>query len=215
MTLVSGCGGRAAQSELLSLSLLDETIVEASGQETKEIRDPFNLLKRGEAYFVQENYDSAAEAYQQFLKLYPSHRMAAYAQFSVGLCFNRQITSIDRDPTFVQQALIAFNQVLANYPESLYLKEASLHISELTKKQAEYEFSIGHFYYKQENYLAAIVRLQNALNKAPDGAVREKTLYYIGQAYRRSGNEEKAKEAFDTLRKESPTSSWTRKQSHI
>lgn len=210
MALLFGCASRSQQSDLLTLSLADEAIIDVAGLETDNIYDPLNLLKRGEAYRVKKDYVAASEEYHRFLELYPFHRMASFAQYSLGLCYYNLVRSIDRDPSPVEQALVAFNKVLTDYPESLYVNEAASKIGELTEKQARHEFSIGHFYYKQKIYPAAIARFGNALKKAGGGEVREKILYYMGLSHYWSGDREKAESVLQSLREEYPDSPYIR-----
>jgi outer membrane protein assembly factor BamD len=211
--LVTGCAetGRSSRSELLTLSSTDETITNAAGIETDALRDPLNLLKRGEAYFVQEEYEQAAAAYRRFLEQYPFHRLAAYAQFSIGRCFYHQVGTADRDPTPVARAMAAFHKLRIDYPDSLYVQEAAEKIKELTHLQAEHELAVGHFYYRRKGYTAAAVRFENALEKG-GGAVREKALYYLGWTRYEQGDHEKARTMFHALRSEYPHSVYIRKK---
>jgi len=190
----------SGKSELLTLSHTDEEIVDLENQETETIYDPLSLLKRGEAYWVKEDYIEAASEYRRFLELFPSHRMASFAQYSLAESYAHQISATDQDPTPIENALIAFNKVLKKYPDSLYAKDASEKIKALTHQQAEYQFNIGYFYYKKEAYPAAIARFENLLEKASSGEMAEKTLYYMGLSYYRNGNKEKAQATFQRLK---------------
>jgi outer membrane protein assembly factor BamD len=201
----------SGKSELLTLSHTDEGIVDLADQETEKIYDPLSLLKRGEAYWVKEDYIEAASEYRRFLELFPSHKMASFAQYSLASSYARQISTPDRDPTPIENALIAFNKVITKYPDSLYAKDAAEKIKELTLQKAEYQFDIGYFYYKKEAYPAAIARFENLLeNKLPD-EITEKTLYYMGISHYRNENKEMAQLAFQRLKSEYATSPYNQK----
>jgi outer membrane protein assembly factor BamD len=209
---VWGCTANLSKkSELLTLSQTDTEIVDLADQETETIYDPLSLLKRGEAYWVKEDYIEAASEYRRFLELFPFHKMASFAQYSLASCYARQISTTDRDPTPIENALIAFDKVLTKYPDSLYVKEATEKIKELRRKQGEYQFNIGYFYYKKEIYPAAIARFETLLEKKFPGEVTEKTLYYISIAYGRNGNQEKAELAFQRLKSEYAVSPYIQK----
>ncbi len=214
LVLLYGCGVPIAPDLLLGLAentiFSDKDIVDLDGQETENIYDPLNLLKRGDAYRGKKDYVAAVEEYQRFLELYPFHRMTSFAQYSLGLCYYGQIRSIDRDPNPVEQALVAFNKVLTHYPDSLYAEDASIKIANLRERQARYEFQIGRYYFKKKAYPAAIARFQNALRKTGGGPIREQTLYYVGLSHYQSGNIEKAEEVLKKLRMEYPDSSYVR-----
>ncbi|MBI3358417.1 MAG: outer membrane protein assembly factor BamD [Nitrospirae bacterium] len=201
----------SGKSELLTLSHTDEAIVDLADQETATIYDPLSLLKRGEAYWVKEDYVSAASEYRRFVELFPSHRMAPFAQYSLAQSYAHQISTTDRDPTPIENALVSFNKVLTKYPDSLYTEEAAKKVKALKNQQAEYQFRIGYFYYKQEAYPAAIARFDNLLKMELQGDVTEKTLYYIGIAHYRIGNREMAELAFQRLKSEYAASPYIHK----
>jgi len=201
----------SGKSELLTLSHTDSEIVDLAGQETETIYDPLSLLKRGEAYWVKEDYVSAASEYRRFLELFPSHRMAPFAQYSLAESYAHQVSATDRDPTPIENALIVFHRVLTKYPDSLYAGEAAERIKELRNQQAEYQFYVGYFYYKREAYPAAIARFENLLQTGLPGEITEKTLYYMGLSHYRNGNLEMAKAAFQRLKSEYAASPYNQK----
>jgi outer membrane protein assembly factor BamD len=210
--LISGCATDLSQkSDLLKLSHNDEGFVDFADQETETIYDPLSLLKRGEAFRVKEDYPAAVAEYSRFLELYPSHRMAAFAQYALGECYESQVSTTDRDPTPVEQAIFAFRQVAEKYPDSLYAKEAAEKVSTLKSHQTESQFRIGYFYYKKAAYPAAIARFENLLKEAAPGASAEKTLYYLSIALDRSGNREQAKVVLQRLQSEYKDSSFLQK----
>ena len=201
-----GCTSLSGQSDLLNLSHLDEGIVDVSGQETENIYDPLNLLQQGEAYSGKGDHVAAVAAYQRFLELYPFHRLASFTQYALGLSYMRQITSVDRDTTPIEQAKQAFEKILTNHPDSLYAPEAAKNIMALAQQLAEYQFLIGRYYYKQAVYPAAIARFESVLGKIGHSELTEKTLYYLGQSYQNSGNSEAAQQIFQRLKTEYPDS---------
>jgi outer membrane protein assembly factor BamD len=205
---LTGCTTPLDQSGLLKLTHVDEEIVDVSGQEIENIYDPLNLLKRGEAYGVKGDHQAASEEYKRFVTLYPFHRLAPFAQYSLGLSYSHKITTIDRDLTPITEAISAFNAVITRYPESLYAPKAAEKIKALTQQHAEHEFLIGHFYFKKKAYPAAIARFERAVAKAGDSALTEKTLYYLGQSHVRNGNIEKARPLFQDLRTRYPHSTY-------
>ncbi len=201
----------SGKSELLTLSHTDEGIVDLADQNTATIYDPLSLLKRGEAYRVKEDYIASASEYQRFLQLFPSHRMAPFAQYSLAESYAHQITSTDRDPTPTENALVAFNTVVTKYGDSLYVKDAAQKIKELLIQKAEYQFNIGYFYYQKQAYPAAITRFENLVEKGYSGEMTEKTLYYMGISHYRNGNKEMAQQAFQRLKSEYAASPYIQK----
>src|SRR6266511_1055221 len=92
--------------------------------------DPHVIMKRAEAFFEKEDYAEAAVEYQHFLDLHRSHMLAPYAQYRLGLSQYKQVTTLDRDPEHVRQAIEAMEKLLKEYPGSAYELDAHTKIKE-------------------------------------------------------------------------------------
>lgn len=199
-----GCAGSEEKSELLSLLGVDEKIVDNSDQGVENTYDALTLLKRGEANYVKEDYTAASEEYQRFLELHPFHRMAAFAQYRLGMSFYKQMNTNDRDPGPMEKAIGAFEKVVKNYPQSLYTREAEEKLKKLTHRQAAHHLYVGRFYYKNGAYPAAIARFQKALSKGESRSLIEESLYYLGLSYYHAERWNEARETFEKLLQEHP-----------
>ena len=134
---------------------------------------------------------------------------AAYALFQKGMSHFKNILSIDRDQTSTNKALFAFEDLVVSYPDSPYREKADELISFLRKRLAEREFYVANFYYKKSNYDGALARFADLLRTYPDAGLTEKTLYYMGEAYRHMGERDMAEEAYSTLISNFPDSGYT------
>jgi len=167
-------------------------------------------LLLADVYYSKGEYEEAASYYTSFVALHPGHPKAPYAQFQKGMSYFRQISTIDRDQTATRRALLAFQDLVSIYPTSLYVDKAKGMVSFLRRRLAEREFYIGYFYFKGKNYKGALARFGDILEKYPDVGLTDKTLYYIGEAYRHLGEKELAREAFSTLVSSYPDSPFSR-----
>lgn len=163
-----------------------------------------------DVYYSKGEYEEAAPYYTNFVTLHPGHPKAPYAQFQKGMSYLRQISTIDRDQTATRRALLAFQDLVSAYPTSLYAGKAKDMITFLRGRLAEREFYVGYFYFKGKNYKGALARFGEILKKYPDVGLTDKTLYYIGEAYRHLGEKELAREAFSTLVSSYPDSPFAR-----
>lgn len=211
LILASGCAGREEKSDLLSLLGVDEEIADASDQETANIYDALTLLKRGEGHFVKKDYQPAADEFERFLELYPFHRMAAFAQYRLGLSYYKQMNTSDRDPGPMGKAIAAFQKVVIQHPNSLYFEEAKEKVASLILRQAENDFNVGLFYFKNEAYPAAIARFNKAFTKQSQGAIAEQSIYYKGLSHFYAGQREEARAAFEQLKANFPGSLYAQK----
>jgi outer membrane protein assembly factor BamD len=160
--------------------------------------------------YTDEKYEEARVYYTDFVALHPSHPKAAYAMFQKGMCFFRDILSADRDQTNTRKAIIAFEDLQANYPDSPYTKKAGELIAFLRNRLAERELYVGKFYMKKKKYKGALARFGVILKKYPRSTVVDEALYYIVKAYVKLGEEDRAQDVLATLRSEYPASPYTK-----
>lgn len=162
-------------------------------------------LKIADAQFAAGTYIEAAASYEEFRKLHPTHEKSAYALYQLGLCQYNQIAGIDTDQTPVANAISYFEEFLRKYPTSEYVPDATEKLEIARQKQVQYEIYVGSFYYRSGKHPAAIKRLTEALQRFPT-ALHDETLYYLGAAYLRNGDRDKARDSFNRLAKEYPSS---------
>ncbi len=160
--------------------------------------------------YTDEKYEEARVYYTDFVALHPSHPKAAYAMFQKGMCFFRDILSADRDQTNTRKAIIAFEDLQANYPDSPYSAKAGELIGFLRNRLAERELYVGKFYMKKKKYKGALARFGVILKKYPHSTVVDEALYYIVKAYVKLGEEDRAQDVLSTLRSEYPASPYTK-----
>ncbi|MBD5538840.1 MAG: outer membrane protein assembly factor BamD, partial [Desulfovibrio sp.] len=81
-------------------------------------------LSLGDAYFLDEEYDLAAETYKDFEALHPRHEAMPYVLYQMGMSLMKQFRSIDRATTELQEAYDCFSRLQQTYPDSPYAKSA-------------------------------------------------------------------------------------------
>ena len=59
-------------------------------------------LSLGDAYFLDEEYELAAETYKDFESLHPRHEAIPYVLYQTGMSLMKQFRSIDRATTELQ-----------------------------------------------------------------------------------------------------------------
>lgn len=88
-------------------------------------------LSLGDAYFLDEEYELAAETYKDFESLHPRHEAIPYVLYQTGMSLMKQFRSIDRATTELQEAYDYFNRLSQMYPDSPYAKGAEEHMAYL------------------------------------------------------------------------------------
>ncbi|GLI37513.1 outer membrane protein assembly factor BamD [Geobacter hydrogenophilus] len=165
-------------------------------------------LKIADAQFADKSYIEAAASYEEFRKLHPNHEKSPYALYRQALSQYEQITGIDTDQTPVSNAVTLFESFLRIYPSSEYAAEVRNKLEVCRLKQVEHEIYVGRFYYRTDQYGAAIKRLEETLKKYPRSPAHDETLFYLGSAYIRTGDKAKGRDAFQRLFAEYRTSKY-------
>ena len=163
-------------------------------------------LRIADTYFSAEKYIEASVAYEEFRKAHPTHEKAPYALYRQGACAYKQIEGIDTDQTPVTNAVNLFELYLQKYPAREHAKEVTNLLEATRNRQVQHEIYIGRFYLRTDKFTAAIRRLEAALKRFPESSYHDETLFYLGQAYLKTGEKEKGRAAFERLAADFPTS---------
>lgn len=136
------------------------------------------LLDEASRFYFKGDFIEARGEYKRFLELHPTHPLAAFAQYRIGMCDFYQIMSVDRDPSPTAKALADFQKVIDEYPESPYVEKAEKKVAYCRERQSNVNFYIGSFYYRTKFYKAAAYRFQSILLKYPDSRIYTKAQFY-------------------------------------
>jgi outer membrane protein assembly factor BamD len=138
-----------------------------------------------DSFFSDESYVEAEAAYRDFISLRPTNENLPYAMYQLGMCHYNQIASIDRDQTETIRALKEFEKLIARFPSSKFSFLAERHILECRKRLAEKEFYVGHFYFVQGKYKAALSRFETIAKEYPGIGLDYKVRYFLDESARR------------------------------
>lgn len=221
ISLLSACASVPIETQPAAIYKEGESLYESKRYDDaiaqyKKVRDAYAStdlssgaeLRIADAYYESERYIEASAEYLQFRKLHPTHEKAAYALYKTGLCNYLQITGIDRDQTPQKNSVIYFEEFLSRYPQSEYAKDITAKLADVRIQQLKHELYVANFYYRTEKYEAAMKRLEVALAAFPQNPLHDETWYLLGASRLKSGNTEKAREAFNRLSTDFPDSKY-------
>ncbi len=160
-------GGQAA--------LADKDYEEAVGYyEALEAKFPYGAYAYQEslniiyAYYQNEDYTDALTAAQRFIHFYPTdphvdyaYYMQAMSQYAQSRSFLERYFAVDpseRDITPVMQAFEYFDLLVENYPSSIYVHDARLHMVDIRNGLARNNLLVAEYYYSRGALVAAINR---------------------------------------------------------
>lgn len=125
-------------------------------------------LSLGDAYYLDEEYEIAAESYKDFEALHPRNEAIPYVLYQTGMSLLKQFRSIDRATTELQEAYEYFDRVRQVYPTTPYAESAAEHMLICRKLIAEHELYIGDMYWHMGKYGPAWRRYEFVADNFPD-----------------------------------------------
>jgi len=125
-------------------------------------------LKQADALYLRGDYIEAVEAYKDFEMLHPKNEAVPYVIFQQGMCYYRQMKTLDRDQTPAMKAAQTFQRLRQSYPQDKYSTQAEARLIEAHGMLAGHEFYVGEFYFKKKQYKAALGRFINLIKSFPD-----------------------------------------------
>jgi outer membrane protein assembly factor BamD len=121
------------------------------------------ILMQIYAYYQNGNYEESIAAADRFIQLFPGSPSAAYAFYMRATCHFEQIVDVGRDQGRAEQALTALRDVARRYPGSSYATDAVVKIDLVNDQLAGKEMSIGRYYQRANQPLAAIGRYRTVV----------------------------------------------------
>ena len=151
------------------------------------------ILMTAYANYQAGNYIEAIGDADRFLSLYPGNPSAGYAHYLKAVCYFDQIVDVGRDQASTGQALAALRDVVQRYPQTEYAADARLKIDMVNDQLAGKEMSVGRFYLRSGDTLAAIGRFQTVLQRYQTTTHAPEALYRLVEANLTLGLAEEAK----------------------
>ena len=193
-----------AQNYLQAAQLFDEV----------ERQHPYSIwatkaqLMAGYANYEANNYSDALISLNRFIQLHPGNRDVPYAYYLKALSYYEQISDVSRDQSFTEKALASLKDVIRRFPTSKYARDARLKVDLTVDHLAGKEMSIGRFYLRKGEYLAAINRFRQVVDKYQTTSHIPEALHRLSEAYSAIGLDNEAREAASVLGHNYPGSEW-------
>lgn len=128
-------------------------------------------LRIADTFFSNRDPESQAEAqvrYKDFATRFPNDPQRAYALLMLGRTYYQQARGPQRDLAPIKEAVEAFEQVVALYPESPEARQAREFLVSCREDLARHELEVGRYYLSVGAEEGAKNRLQYLLAKYPE-----------------------------------------------
>jgi outer membrane protein assembly factor BamD len=186
----------------------------ARAYEQVDINHPYSqearraIVMAAYAYYKDGKYDDAVGAAERYLTLHPGTPESDLAQNIIGMSYYDRILDPKRDQTNARKALQAYLTLLQRYPESRYAGEAENRARVLRDLLAANEMTVGRYYLRHNNFLAAINRFKVVVADYQTTAQIEEALSRLTEAYVALGIIPEAQSTAAVLGYNFPDSKW-------
>lgn len=167
-----------------------------------------SIVMASYAYYKAGKYDDAVSAADRYLTLHPGTQESDLAQNIIGMSYYDQVLDPKRDQTYAKRSLAAYDTLLQRYPNSRYAAEATNRIRILRDLIAANEMTIGRYYLRKNNFLAAINRFRTVVTDYQTTEQVEEALMRLTEAYMALGIVNEAQTAAAVLGHNFPDSKW-------
>ncbi len=160
------------------------------------------------AHYKDANYPEAIKAGRRYTTLHSGTKDAALAHHVIAMSYFDQVSDPKRDQSKTKKAINEFNILVRRYPESRYAKEAHERIGISRDILAASEMTVGRYYMREGNYLAAINRFKTVVEKYQTTKHIEEALARLTESYMSLGIRSEAQTAAAILGHNFPNSQW-------
>ncbi len=165
-------------------------------------------IRIADCHFEIEEFDIAAQAYEDFVRFHPVHEEIPYANYRLGLCHYNQMRKPGRDQTETEKALVQFELLRLRYPNTQYAEDAVPQINECKERLARHNFKIARFYMKRNKYWAAAARFEKVWRNYPETKQADEALFRQALCHDRLNRGQEAIDLYERLLSTYPESSF-------
>jgi outer membrane protein assembly factor BamD len=166
------------------------------------------VLMSAYCYYQGNRYDEAIDAATRFIQLHPGNKDVPYAYYLKAISLYEQIGDVERDQQKTEDALTALQDLVQRFPDTEYARDARLKVDLTRDHLAGREMTIGRFYLRQREYVAAINRFHSVIDKYQTTTHAPEALERLTEAYLALGVVKEAQTSAAVLGYNYPGSRW-------
>lgn len=197
---------------------------EAAAEQFKEIKRKYGQsrygrlaeLRMADIAFEQDKLAEAVGAYKGFVQAHRNDPDISYAQYRVCKALFMQVSDTlllppqeERDQANVREAYVELRRFRKEYPQSKNTPEIAYMLEAVTGRLVRHELYVARFYLNEDNFDAAVSRVQYALRNFDGSGLEPEAIVLLGETYLKMKKNKEAREAFNrvvTVYPESPFS---------
>ena len=166
------------------------------------------MVMAGYAYYKAARYAEAIEAAKRYTTMHPGTKDAALAHHIIASSHFDEMKDPARDQSATRKALTELKVITTRYADSPYAKQAENRILLCEDALAANEMTVGRYYLKKGNQVAAINRFKTVVAEYQTTAHVEEALMRLTETYLSLGIQNEAQSAAAVLGHNFPQSRW-------
>jgi len=148
----------------------------------------------GECQFQDKRYLEASREFRRAADDFPTHEVAPMALMRAGDAFGKLWKRPELDPTYGEQALAVYSEVLTRYPDAAAAALTRERVTALGDRFATKDLKNGDFYFRINAFDSAIIYYRSVITSWPQSQYAPTALMKLVETYRRIGYAEEANE---------------------
>jgi outer membrane protein assembly factor BamD len=141
---------------------------------------PPSQMNIGAAREKEKDFELAVKAYELAADRYSEQpQVAAEALYKAALAYNKQARKADYDQSVAGQAISAFTDFMALYPNDPRVADSQRIIAQLKSVEAMGNFRVAQYYEKQKQWAGALVYYNEVRIKNPSSPLAREALQRI------------------------------------
>jgi outer membrane protein assembly factor BamD len=145
--------------------------------------EKLNSIRSQYPYSFYATHAELLQADILFRDFHPKYNELGYVVFRISESFYRELpATFDRDLTAGIEAIKYFKELILNYPNTEYVKDAQSRINQIEEMIERKEIYIADFYFKTKDYGAAKARYEDILKFLKNNNEKLRILSRIDEA---------------------------------
>lgn len=146
-------------------------------------------LKIADSHYKLESYEEAIPAYKEFENLHPRNEAIPFVIYRIGMCWYKEIRSVDKDQTPAAKAMAEFQRLIDRFPQDPLSVKAAKKIKRCKESLAGHEAYVADYYLKTKQYKAALKRYESIFAVYPETQFGKKALKNIALCKEKTNQE--------------------------
>jgi outer membrane protein assembly factor BamD len=152
----------------------------------------------------------AAATYNRLIDAFPQDTLVDDALYLSGRAYQKEWRHPELDATYGNNAVTAYQSLLASYPDSPFAASAKKELATLNEWLAKKDYTTGYLYLKRKAFDSAILYFKDVIRLHPDAPTTKQAYLRLLEAYRAIRYSEDARDLCDAMRKAYPNDGDTR-----